>query len=204
MSARTGAQAVKIRDARRRAAARDRLSYNRRMSSSRFERRVPDGDHNERLVCRDCGFINYQNPRIICGVVPMWEDKVLLCTRAIEPRIGFWTVPAGFMELGETPEEGAAREAAEEANIDVEVGELIGVYTIRHIGQVQMFYRGRMRSPSFSAGPESTSVELFDWDDIPWSELAFPTIRWALKDYDRSRGAAEVVPGIRQTPLPEK
>lgn len=173
------------------------------MSTYRFDRKVPDGDQNERLVCRDCGFINYENPRIICGVVPMWEDKVLLCTRAIEPRVGYWTVPAGFMELGETPEEGAAREAMEEAEADVEVGALVGVYTIRHIGQVQMFYRGRLRSPDAKPGAESLEVKLFDWDEIPWADLAFPTIRWALRDFDRTRELDRVPPRIRETPMPQ-
>ena len=170
------------------------------MKSPRFERKVPHGDTHERAVCRDCGYIEYHNPRIITGVVPMLGDKVLLCVRAIEPRVGYWTVPAGFLELGESPEEGAAREAVEEANADVEVDDLIGVYTIRHIGQVQIFYRGTLRSPAFSAGPESQRVQLFDWQDIPWDDLAFPTIRWALQDFDRNRSLASAVPGTRAVP----
>ena len=130
--------------------------------SERFSRKIPEGDTHERSVCDDCGYIQYDNPKVIAGVVPILENKVLLCTRAIEPRVGFWTVPAGFLELGESPAEGAAREALEEANAVVTVGDLIGVYTIRHLGQVQMFYRGIMPSPSFSAGSESLDVRLFD------------------------------------------
>lgn len=163
----------------------------------RFSLQVPEGDTHERRVCDDCGYIEYDNPKIIAGVVPIYEGKVLLCTRAIEPRTGFWTVPAGFLELGESPAEGAAREAGEEANAVIEVGDLIGVYTIRHIGQVQMFYRGTMASPTFSAGAESLAVKLFAWEDIPWDELAFPTIKWALRDYERNLGSETATPGAR-------
>ena len=171
------------------------------MSKRGFELRVPDGDSIERSVCGDCGFIDYRNPRIISGVVPVLGDKILLCTRAIAPRIGFWTVPAGFVELGESPEEGAARESYEEANADIEIGDLIGVYSIRHIGQVQMFYRGIMRTPEHSAGAESLETRLFSWDEIPWDELAFPTIKWALRDFARNRDRAQAIPGSRSTGL---
>ncbi len=171
------------------------------MAKRGFELKVPKGDTIERSVCGDCGFVDYRNPRIICGVVPIFEDKVLLCTRAIAPRIGFWTVPAGFMELGETPGEGAAREAMEEANADIEVGDLIGVYAIRHIGQVHMYYRGALRSPAFRPGTESLDVQLFPWDEIPWDDLAFPTIAWALRDFERNRDVEVAVPGARSTKL---
>ena len=171
------------------------------MAKRGFELKVPEGDSMKRAVCGDCGFIDYRNPRIICGVVPTFEDKILLCTRAIAPRIGFWTVPAGFMELGETPAEGAAREAFEEANAEIDVGDLIGVYSIRHIGQVHMYYRGTMRNAAFHAGPESLDVRLFAWDEIPWDDLAFPTIAWALRDFDRNRENSPALPGERSTKL---
>ncbi len=171
------------------------------MAKRGFELKVPEGDSMKRSVCGDCGFIDYRNPRIICGVVPVFEEKVLLCTRAIAPRVGFWTVPAGFMELGETPAEGAAREAMEEANADIEIGDLIGVYAVRHIGQVHMYYRGTMRSPTFHPGPESKDAKLFAWDEIPWSELAFPTIEWALRDFERNLGNAKAIPGEKNTKL---
>lgn len=164
---------------------------------TRFGRKVPEGDTHERLVCGDCGYIQYDNPKVIAGVVPIYEGKVLLCTRAIEPRVGFWTVPAGFLELGESPAEGAAREAVEEANAVIEVGDLIGVYTIRHIGQIQMFYRGTLAEPSFSAGEESLETKLFEWEDIPWEDLAFPTIKWALRDYERNQNQDVATPGSR-------
>ena len=166
-------------------------------SLPRFSRKTPEGDTHARSVCDDCGYVQYDNPKIIAGVVPIFENKVLLCTRAIEPRTGFWTVPAGFLELGESPAEGAAREALEEANAVITVGDLVGVYTIRQIGQVQMFYRGTMQSPSFSAGSESLDVRLFAWDEIPWNELAFPTIKWALRDYERNLHNSVATPGTR-------
>lgn len=167
------------------------------MGKPRFGRKVPEGDTHERLVCDDCGFIQYENPKIITGVVPIHDGKVLLCTRAIEPRLGYWTVPAGFLELGESPPEGAAREAVEEANAVIEVGDLVGVYTICHIGQVQMFYRGTLATTDFSAGAESLAVQLFAWEEIPWDELAFPTIKWALRDYKRNLGCEVATPGSR-------
>lgn len=151
----------------------------------------------ERSVCSDCGFIDYENPKMVAGVVPVWEDKILLCTRAIEPRVGYWTVPAGFIENGESPAEGAAREAMEEACADVEVGDLIGVYSIRHLSQVQIFYRGRLRSADVRPGPESKAVRLFSWDEIPWDDLAFPTIKWALRDYEKNLGREQAFPGSR-------
>jgi ADP-ribose pyrophosphatase YjhB (NUDIX family) len=163
----------------------------------RFTRKIPEGDNLERLVCGDCGYVQYDNPKIICGVVPTFEDRILLCTRAIDPRAGYWTVPAGFLEIGETPEEGAARETQEEACADVEVGDLIGVYTIRHIAQVQLFFRGVLRSKDISPGPESQEVRLVGWNDIPWQELAFPTIRWALQDYQKNIGRQVATPGSR-------
>ena len=124
---------------------------------------------------------------MVVGAVATWGDQVLLCKRAIEPRIGFWTLPAGFMELGETSAEGAAREAHEEACAHLEVGPLLCLYELPHIDQVQLFYRARLVTPEVTAGPESLAVGLFTWDAIPWDELAFPTVRWAL-DYHREVG----------------
>jgi ADP-ribose pyrophosphatase YjhB (NUDIX family) len=148
-----------------------------------FDRRVPDGDTRERLVCRDCGFIHYQNPTIVVGVVASCAGRVLLCRRAIEPRVGFWTIPAGFLEEGETPEEGAAREAREEANADLDIDALLGVYSVGRISQVHLLYRARLRSPDVSPGAESIDVALVPLAEIPWSDLAFPSVRWALERY---------------------
>jgi ADP-ribose pyrophosphatase YjhB (NUDIX family) len=143
-------------------------------------RAVPDGDNRERLICADCGFVQYDNPKIVVGAVPLWQGRVLLCKRAIEPRVGYWTLPAGYLELGETPEAGAVREAQEEAQADIAIDTLLAVYSVPRISQVQLIYRARLKSPEFAPGPESLDVRLFDWSEIPWDALAFPTVRWAL------------------------
>jgi ADP-ribose pyrophosphatase YjhB (NUDIX family) len=141
---------------------------------------VPAGDNRERLVCRECGFINYENPKIVAGAVVVEDDKVLLCRRAIEPRRGFWTIPAGYLELNETVEAGARREAMEEANADIAIDGLLAVYTIPRISQVQLIYAARLATPGVSAGEESLEVAFFDWDEIPTEEIAFPSVHWAL------------------------
>lgn len=148
---------------------------------SNFTRRTPVGDERDRLVCDGCGFINYENPKIVVGAVCTWEDHVLMCRRDIEPRRGHWTIPAGFLELGETTEEGAAREVREEALADVQVDSLLAVYSIARISQVLMIYRARMRSPAHAAGEESADSALYTRDQIPWNDLAFPSVRWALE-----------------------
>lgn len=149
-----------------------------------FIRRIPDGDDRERLVCPDCGHIAYENPKIVVGSVVAHTGRVLLCRRAIEPRQGFWTLPAGYLELGETIEEGAQREAWEEARARIVLDGILGVYSISRIGQVQILFRAHFAdtdAPGFGAGPESLEVALFSWDSIPWSQIAFPTVRWALE-----------------------
>lgn len=155
--------------------------------------KVPDGDNRERLVCPDCGFIHYENPKIVVGSVCSWEGKVLLCRRAIEPRRGFWTIPAGYLELNETTLAGAKREAAEEACAEIEIDGLIGVYTIPRISQVQLIYRAKIRDGVFAVGEETLELDLFDWGIIPWTDLAFPSVRWAL-DHWRAIGDAESWP----------
>ncbi|MEO0543474.1 MAG: NUDIX hydrolase [Pseudomonadota bacterium] len=149
----------------------------------RFSKRQPDGDTHARDVCDRCGFVDYQNPKIVVGSVVEHGGQILLCRRAIEPRYGFWTVPAGYLEMGETPEEGAKREALEEANASLELHELMAVYTVRKLSQVQLIYRATLTSPTFSAGEESLDVQLFDWADIPWDELAFPTVKWMIDHF---------------------
>jgi ADP-ribose pyrophosphatase YjhB (NUDIX family) len=158
-----------------------------------FSNKVPPGEDRERRVCDSCGFIDYVNPRIVAGVVAHRDDAILLCRRAIEPRKGFWTLPAGFMELGESVEEGACREAREEAGADLKIELLLGVYSIPRIGQVQMFYRAQLLNDPV-AGPESLEVGLFTWDNIPWAELAFPSVRWALEHYHASRATTGFAP----------
>lgn len=156
---------------------------------------VPDGDDRERLVCPDCGYISYDNPKVVVGTVALWGERILLCRRAIGPRLGYWTIPAGYLELNETTAEGALREAWEEARATIQLNALLAVYNIPRISQVQLIYRGRLVTPEVAAGPESQEVGLFDWADIPWDELAFPSVRWALRRHYEVREEAIVVPG---------
>ncbi len=148
-----------------------------------FSRRIPEGDDHDRLVCDHCGHIQYVNPKIVVGSVVYDTDQILLCRRAIEPRLGYWTMPAGYMELHETTEAAAKREAMEEACATIEIDALLAVYSVQRISQVQIIYRARLADPAIGAGPESLEVRLFDWDDIPWTELAFPTVVWALRQF---------------------
>ncbi len=141
----------------------------------------PPGDDRERHVCTVCGTIHYHNPKIVVGALCLWQDRLLLCRRAIEPRAGFWTVPAGYLELGETAEEGAAREAWEEARARIRIEGLLAVYSVPRIGQVQLLYRAQLLEPEVAPGPESLEVRLLSWSEIPWDELAFPTVRWLLE-----------------------
>lgn len=157
-------------------------------------REVPSGDNRKRLVCPDCNYIAYENPKVVVGVVATWEDKLLMCRRAIEPRRGHWTLPAGFMEMGESPEEGAAREAWEEARAELEIIDLLAVYSLRHISQLQLFFRARLSSPDVSAGPESEEVGLFGFDDLPANELAFPSVHWAIQHFQEARGSGSFAP----------
>ena len=146
-----------------------------------FTTRVPDGDTHAREVCDTCGYVAYVNPKIVTGSVVSHDGRILLCRRAIEPRRGFWTLPAGYMELGETVEEGARREAMEEAGAAIAIDGVLAVYSISRIGQVQVLFRaGFDGPPAIEAGPESLEVGLFAWEDIPWDALAFPTVHWAL------------------------
>jgi len=152
--------------------------------------KVPAGDNLPRHVCDACNTIHYQNPRMVVGCIPEWEDRILLCRRAIEPRYGLWTVPAGFMENGETTFQGAARETLEEANARVEVGQLYAMYNIPHINQVYMIFRARLLEADFGAGAETLETRLFTESEIPWDQLAFATVRNTLTHYfdDRSNG----------------
>ncbi|GGE56550.1 NUDIX hydrolase [Halopseudomonas oceani] len=145
--------------------------------------RVPDGDTHSRFVCDHCQTIHYQNPRIVAGCLAVHGQQVLLCRRAIEPRRGYWTLPAGFMENGETTEEAALRETWEEARARLQQQELYMLFNLPHINQVYMFFRGDLADLDFSAGEESLEVRLFHEHEIPWDELAFPTIGKTLKQY---------------------
>jgi ADP-ribose pyrophosphatase YjhB (NUDIX family) len=153
--------------------------------------KIPPGDSLPRHVCDDCSTIHYQNPKMIVGCIAEWEHRILLCRRAIEPRHGLWTVPAGFMENGETTAQGAARETLEEANARVEIGPLYAMYNIPHINQVYILFRARLLDLDFSAGAESLEVQLFDEADVPWETLAFATVRNTLTHYYADRKAGE-------------
>lgn len=162
-----------------------------------FIRRTPEEDDRERLVCKRCGFVNYENPKIVVGSVATWEDRVLLCRRAIDPRDGYWTLPAGYLELNESPESGALREAWEEARARLAIDQLLATYAITRISQVQLIYRARLITPEIAAGPESREVGLFRWDEIPWDELAFPSVHWALDHFRQTADQIVFAPCVR-------
>jgi ADP-ribose pyrophosphatase YjhB (NUDIX family) len=151
------------------------------------EHTVPPGDNRLRYVCTSCNAIHYENPRVVCGCVPEWEDKILLCRRAIEPRYGLWTLPAGFMENGETTAEAGVRETLEEANARVEPLELFSLIDIPYLDQIYMLYRATLLDLDYSAGSESLEVELFEETQIPWEQLAFPAITKTLAWYFADR-----------------
>ncbi|MBK9383316.1 MAG: NUDIX hydrolase [Planctomycetes bacterium] len=168
------------------------------MSGPHFRPAIPEGDNRERQVCGSCGFIHYENPKIVAGAVVTFherngEERFLLCRRAIEPRRGFWTLPAGFLEANEAPDEGARREAREEACAEIELDGLLGIYSVPRISQVMIFFRAHLARPEFACGAESTDVRLFRWEEIPWGELAFDSVPWALERWREVRrtGIAE-------------
>ncbi len=159
-----------------------------------FSYRVPQGDSRDRLVCDRCDWVHYVNPVIIVGSVVTRGDEVLLCRRAIEPRRGYWTIPAGFLEEGESSEEGARREAMEEASAEIELDAILAVYDIPRISQVQIMFRGTLVSDDVHPGPESEVVELFPFEHIPWDDLAFPSVGWALEHHRRVVGVRSFPP----------
>ena len=154
------------------------------------ELRLPPDDNRTRYVCISCGEVHYQNPKLIVGAIPEWEDKILLCRRAIEPRHGLWTLPAGFMENAETTVDAAARETLEEANAQVDIGELYTLYNLPYINQVHLLFRARLLNLDFSPGTESLEVQLFSEEEIPWDTLAFRPVHLTLQHYfaDRKSG----------------
>jgi ADP-ribose pyrophosphatase YjhB (NUDIX family) len=154
--------------------------------------RIPADDSRERFVCEQCGTIHYENPRNVVGSIPIYGDQVLLCRRAIEPRYGFWTLPAGFLEIGETSSAGAVRETIEEAGANVDIGPLYSLLNVVHAEQIHFFYLAQMQTPEFEAGVESLEVALFREQDIPWQDLAFPTVKQTLEWYFADRAAGRL------------
>ena len=148
---------------------------------------IPLGDHQLRRVCTSCSSIHYVNPKVICGALALWENKVLLCRRAIEPRYGLWTLPAGYMELFETMEQGAARETREEAEAEIEIEQLYCMYNIPRIGQIYVLFKAHLINGMFGAGEETIESRLFEEHEIPWAELAFPSVEHTLKHYFKDR-----------------
>ena len=156
--------------------------------------RIPSGDSLERAVCESCGHIQYVNPKIVVGCLPVYGERILMCKRAIEPRLGLWTLPAGFMEMGESAAEGAAREALEEANAKVQIEDLYTVYSIPHISQVYMMFLARLVDPDVSPGVESLEVKLVTEAEIPWDQLAFAMVKRTLKHFLEDRKTGVFVP----------
>ena len=152
---------------------------------------TPADDNRERHVCPACNTVHYVNPKIVLGTIPVWEDKILLCRRAIEPRHGYWTLPAGFMEVNETTHEGAARETLEEAGARVKLGAPFTIFDVKHVHQVHMFFRADLLDTAFDPGPESLEVALFSEADIPWADLAFKTVSKTLELFFADRKAGQ-------------
>lgn len=167
------------------------------------ESRMLPNDNRMRFVCTSCGEVHYQNPKLIVGTIPEWQGKILLCRRAIEPRHGLWTLPAGFMENGETTVEAAARETLEEANAQVDIGELYSLYNLPYINQVHLLFRARLVNLDFSPGFESLEVQLFAENEIPWDALAFRPVHFTLQQYfaDRKAGSFRFHIGDLQQPV---
>jgi ADP-ribose pyrophosphatase YjhB (NUDIX family) len=157
----------------------------------KLTQRVPAGDSRLRACCDACGAIHYVNPRPVVGTIPVWGEQILLCRRAIEPRHGKWTLPAGFMEVGETTADGAMRETLEEAGARIELGPLFSMIDVPHVEQVHIFYRARLLDLDFAPGEESLEVQLFEEAAVPWPELAFRTVAATLRHFfsDRARGS---------------
>jgi ADP-ribose pyrophosphatase YjhB (NUDIX family) len=170
----------------------------------KIEFRNPPGDNRPRHICSECGIVHYQNPKMVIAALPVWEDKVLLCRRAIEPRYGLWTLPGGFMENGESTAQAAARETLEEANARVEIGELYSMYSMPYINQVHFLFRARLLDLDFSPGIESLETRLFSEDQIPWPEIALRPIRYSLEFFfaERRTGQFTFHSGELEAPTP--
>lgn len=157
------------------------INHHCRQCGAKTEQRTPEGDNRLRDVCTQCGAIHYDNPRMVTGTLPIYNEHVLLCKRAIEPRLGYWTLPAGFMENGETLEQGAQRETQEETRAHVDINRLFSIGSVAHIHQVHLFFLATLKDTNFGPTSESLEVKLFAKEDIPWQALAFPTVSHTLR-----------------------
>lgn len=151
--------------------------------SAKVSLKIPEGDNRERYVCDSCNTIHYSNPNVVVGTLPAFEDKILLCKRAIEPRVGLWTVPAGFLENGESLLQGAWRETKEETQAEVDMKEILTIFNIPQINQIYVIYRANIEDNSFGPTSESLDVKLFSYDEVPWEELAFPFVPKTINHY---------------------
>ena len=151
--------------------------------SAKVSLKIPEGDNRERYVCDSCNTIHYSNPNVVVGTLPAFEDKILLCKRAIEPRVGLWTVPAGFLENGESLLQGAWRETKEETQAEVDIKEILTIFNIPQINQIYVIYRADIEDNSFGPTSESLDVQLFSYDEVPWEELAFPFVPKTINHY---------------------
>lgn len=168
-------------------------------------KKIPEGDTRERDVCSDCGHIDYKNPVIVNTVVAAYGDEFLLCKRGNEPRKGYWTIPGGYMENGESPQDGAKREAHEEAGADIKIGPLLAMYQPPRKDEVIMIFRGELSSKEVvTTGLETLDVKFFKWEDIPWKELAFPFVKDALELYRKTRGKTDFQPVLIQAKPPQQ
>ena len=158
-----------------------------------IELRIPADDNRLRHVCTVCNTIHYQNPRMVIGAIPVWQDKVLLCKRAIEPQYGKWTLPGGFMENGESTSQAAMRETLEEASARIAIADLYSMYSLPYINQVHLLFRAELLDLDFAPGPESLEVRLFTEAEIPWNELAFRPVRYSLEHYFSERKSGRFI-----------
>ena len=180
------------------------INFCSQCGSEKIERRSPPGDDRVREICGTCGHVHYVNPKIVVGSIPVWGEKILLCKRAIEPRYGKWTLPAGFMEVNETLAEGAMRETLEEAGARITIEKLYASYSLPEISQVYVLFLAKLDDLNYSAGIESLEVKLFSEPEIPWQELAFATIGEALRRYFADRGQGIYAPHFADLRRPHK
>jgi ADP-ribose pyrophosphatase YjhB (NUDIX family) len=164
-----------------------KINYCSQCGSAQIRFKIPQGDNLPRYVCEECQTIHYQNPKVVAGCVPEWQDQILLCRRGIEPRYGFWTLPAGFMENHETIEQAAMRETWEEAHVQLQQLSLYGLFSLPHVSQIYVMFRAQISELTFQPTTESLEVQLFHQEDIPWNEIAFPVVERTLMHYFQDR-----------------